>query len=102
MEIRCSDCGNSFERSISYRYRYMMMVTAVAFVIFALVVVLGLLTGTVATTPTVLSLYGVVFTGLFVVVFYALAQGEKRRNTLCPNCIEKAEKGDQKRKITWR
>lgn len=102
MEIKCSNCGNSFERSVSYRYRYIMLVTAAAFVIFALVVILGLATDTVATTPTVLSLYGVVFTGLFIVVFYALAQGERRRNTLCSECINKAEKNDKKRKITWR
>ncbi len=102
MEIKCSDCGNSFERSVSYRYRYMMLVTAAAFVIFALVVIWGLATDTVATTPTVLSLYGVVFAGLFIVVFYALAQGEKRRNALCPACIKKAEASDLKRKFTWR
>lgn len=102
MEMKCSGCGKSFTRDVSHRYRYMMLVTAAAFVIFALVIVLGLSTGSLASTPTILSLYGLGFTGLFTIAFYALSQGEERRNTLCPECIKKAEKDDQKKRITWR
>jgi hypothetical protein len=102
MDIKCEECGKPFSREVRHRYLYLTIITAAAFVILLLLVLLMVSSGTLLEGSNILASYGVGFTAIFTIAFYALYRGEVRRNTLCHECLKKTEEADKQRKITWR
>ena len=102
MDLKCAECGEPFSRKPTYRFQRLTLVMASALVLFLVVAALGLTSGNGASSLTLIGGYGSIFAGLSTLAFFGLYRVEKRRNTLCPGCVRKAEKADQQKKLTWR